>query len=66
MELCNFNKIGLQHGHTENLLKVAAFSTRTELPTTKNKNYQSGNTTYHKWLFLSPFFLRSVHLPIFY
>ena len=35
----NFIKTGLQHGRTENLLKAAAFSTRTELPTTKNKNY---------------------------
>ena len=34
----NFSKIGFQHGHTENLLMAAAFSTQTELPTTKNKN----------------------------
>ena len=39
MEFCNFSKIGFQHGRTENLLKAAAFSTRTELSTTKNKNY---------------------------
>ena len=31
MEFCNFSKIGLQHGRTENLLKVAAFGTWTEL-----------------------------------
>ena len=39
MEFCNFSKIGLQHGRTENLLQAAAFGTRTELTTTKNKNY---------------------------
>ena len=40
MEFWNFSKIGLQqHGRTENLLKATAFSTRTELPTTKNKDY---------------------------
>ena len=39
MEFCNLSKIGLQHGRTENLLKVAAFSTWTEFPTAKHKNY---------------------------
>ena len=39
MKFCNFSTIGLQYGRTENLLKVAAFSTRTELPAAKNKNY---------------------------
>ena len=39
MEFCNFSKIGVQHGRTENVLKAAAFITQTELPTTKNKNY---------------------------
>ena len=39
MEFCNLSKIGLQRGHTENLIKLAAFSTQTEFPTTKNKNY---------------------------
>ena len=39
MEFCNISKIELQRGRTENFLKVAAFSTQTELPTTKNKNY---------------------------
>ena len=48
IEFCNFTKIGLQHGRTENLLKVVAFSTRTGLPSTKNKIYYSGNTTYDK------------------
>ena len=38
MEFCNFSKIGLEHGRTENLLKAATFSTRTELRSAKNKN----------------------------
>ena len=66
MEFCNFSKVWLQHVRTENLLKAAAFSTRTEFPSTENKNYEGGNTTYHKWLFLNPFLVRSVHLPVFY
>ena len=66
MEFCNFSKMGLQHGRTENLSKVAAFSTQTEVLTKKNRNYYSGNTTYQKWLFQNPFFVRTVHLPIFY
>ena len=37
--ICNFSKIEVQHGRTENVLKAAAFIMRTELPTTKNKNY---------------------------
>ena len=36
--LCILNKIGLQHGRTENFL-TADFSTRTEFPSTKDKNY---------------------------
>ena len=39
IEFCNFSKIGLQYGSKENLLKVVAFSTRTELPSRKNKIY---------------------------
>ena len=39
MEFYNFSKIGLQHRRTENLLKAAAFSARTELHSTKNKNH---------------------------
>ena len=69
MEFFNFTKIGLQDGRTKNFLTAAAFSTlmtRTELPRRKNKNHESGNTTYHKWLFRNPFLVRSVHLPIFY
>ena len=52
MEFCNFGKIGLKRGRPKNLLKAAAFSTWTEIPCTKNKNYETGNTTCHKLFFL--------------